>query len=133
VLSSATSMPSLHLLTTKISVPPARLKMVTRPRLTQRMNTALRGALTLIVAPAGWGKTTLLSAWHVDASRGAWPLAWVSLDASDNDSSRFWTYFISALTTLHPGVGEYPLALLYYSSSRHIDVIFSSITYDINL
>src|SRR6266571_6299609 len=67
-LSSAASMPSLHLLTTKISVPPARLNMVTCPRLTQRMNTALRGTLTLIVAPAGWGKTTLLSAWHADAN-----------------------------------------------------------------
>src|SRR6266496_3868238 len=82
-LSSATSMSSLHLLTTKISVPQARLNMVTRPRLTQRMNTALRGTLTLIVAPAGWGKTTLLSAWHADANPGAWPLAWVSLDEGD--------------------------------------------------
>src|SRR5438270_3617454 len=50
-LSSATSMPSLHLLTTKISVPPVRLKMVTRPRLTQCVNTALRGTITLLVAP----------------------------------------------------------------------------------
>src|SRR5437667_4774839 len=126
-LSSAASLPSLHLLTTKISVPPARLNMVMRPRLTQRMNTALRGALTLIVAPAGWGKTTLLSAWHVDASRGAWPLAWVSLDASDNDPSRFWTYVISALNTLHPGVGETPLALMYSSSSPPIEDVLTSL------
>ncbi|MFL5653768.1 MAG: LuxR C-terminal-related transcriptional regulator, partial [Ktedonobacteraceae bacterium] len=126
-LSSATSMPSLHLLTTKISVPPARLNMVTRPRLTQRMNTALRGTLTLIVAPAGWGKTTLLSAWHADASPGAWPLAWVSLDEGDNDPIRFWTYVIGALDTLHPGVGETPLALMYASSSPPIGDVLASL------
>src|SRR6266487_718279 len=126
-LSSATSMPSLHLLTTKISVPPVRLNMVTRPRLTQRMNTALRGTLTLIVAPAGWGKTTLLSAWHADPSHGTLPLAWVSLDASDNDPIRFWTYVIAALNTLHPGVGETPLALFYASSSPPIEAVLTSL------
>src|SRR5437588_5341308 len=105
-LSSATSMPSLHLLTTKISVPPARLNMVMRPRLTQRMNTALRGALTLIVAPAGWGKTTLLSAWHADANAGGWPLAWVSLDEGDNDPIQLWTYVISSVNTLPPELGD---------------------------
>ncbi len=126
-LSSATSRPSLHLLTTKISVPPVRLNMVTRPRLTQRMNTALGSALTLIVAPAGWGKTTLLSAWHADASPGAWPLAWISLDAGDNDPIRFWTYVISALDTLHPGVGETPLALMYASSSPPIEDVLASL------
>src|SRR6266700_3528109 len=101
--------------------PPARLNMVTRPRLTQRMNTALRGTLTLIVAPAGWGKTTLLSAWHADASPGVLPLAWVSLDEGDNDPIRFWTYVISSLNTLHPGVGETALALMYASSSPPIE------------
>jgi LuxR family maltose regulon positive regulatory protein len=125
--SSGSSMPSLRLLTTKMSIPPARLNMVTRPRLTQWMNAAIRGALTLIVAPAGWGKTTLLSAWHTDASRGAWPLAWVSFDEGDNDPSRFWTYVISALNTLHPGVGETPLALMYASSSPPIEDVLSSL------
>ena len=114
-LSSATSLPSLHLLTTKITVPPARPNMMLRPRLTQRMNAAMRSPLTLIVAPAGWGKTTLLTAWHVEVSHSAWPLAWVSLDASDNDPLHFWTYVISTLHSLHPGVGEIPLALLYAS------------------
>ncbi len=126
-LSSATSMPSLHLLTTKISAPPGRLKVVTRPRLIQWMNTAVRGTLTLIIAPAGWGKTTLLSTWHAHASPGAWPLAWVSLDAGDNDPIRFWTYVISALNTLHPGVGETPLALMYASSSPPIEDVLTSL------
>ncbi len=125
--SSVTGTPSLHLLATKISVPPARLSMVTRPRLTQQMNAAMRGALTLIVAPAGWGKTTLLGAWHTEASRGAWPLAWVSLDVSDNDPTRFWTYVIAALNTVHPGVGETSLALLYSSSLPPIEVVLTSL------
>src|SRR5947209_3987375 len=125
--SSVASAPSLHLLTTKISVPPARLSMVMRPRLTQQMNAAMRGALTLIVAPAGWGKTTLLGAWHAEASRSAWPLAWVSIDASDNDPIRFWTYVITALDTLHPGVGETALALLYATSLPPIETVLISL------
>jgi LuxR family maltose regulon positive regulatory protein len=124
-LSSVTGMPSLHLLTTKISVPPARLNMVMRPRLTQQMSTAMRDPLTLIVAPAGWGKTTLLSAWHAGSSLSAWPLAWVSLDEGDNDPIRFWTYVIAALNSLHPGVGETPLALLYASSSPPIEAVLT--------
>jgi len=91
------------------------------------MNAAMRGALTLIVAPAGWGKTTLLGAWHTEASRGAWPLAWVSLDVSDNDPTRFWTYVIAALNTVHPGVGETSLALLYSSSLPPIEVVLTSL------
>src|SRR6266487_846239 len=121
--SSVISTPSLHLLTTKISVPPPRLNMVTRPRLMERLNAAKRGTLTLIVAPAGWGKTTLLSAWHADASRSAW----VSLDEGDNDPIRFWTYIISALNTLHPGVGETTLALMYAASSPPIEDVLTSL------
>jgi len=76
------------------------------------MNAAIQGTLTLIVAPAGWGKTTLLHAWHADASCMNWPLAWVSLDAGDNDPIRFWTYVITALNLMQPGVGTLPLTLL---------------------
>ncbi len=115
--SSGTGMPSLHLLKTKLSVPPTRSNTVARPRLTHLMHAAIRGPLTVIAAPAGWGKTTLLHAWHAEASRGGRSLAWVSLDADDNEPLRFWTYVLTALNTLHPGVGETPLALLYAASS----------------
>jgi len=124
---SAINMTSLHLLTTKISVPSLRLNMVTRPRLTERLNAAMKSPLALIVAPAGWGKTTLLSAWHAEASLSAWPLAWVSLDAGDNDPIRFWTYVLAALNTAHPGVGETPLALMYASSSPPIEDVLTSL------
>jgi len=124
---SGTGMPSLHLLTTKLSVPPVRLDMVSRPRLMERMNSAVRGPHTLIVAPAGWGKTTLLHAWHADASRKNCPLAWVSLDAGDNDPIRFWTYVLAALNTLHPGVGETPLALLRAASPPPIEAVLTTL------
>jgi LuxR family maltose regulon positive regulatory protein len=124
---SAISMPSLHLLATKISVPSLRLNVVTRPRLTERLNAAMKGQLALVVAPAGWGKTTLLSAWHAEASFNTWPLAWVSLDAGDNDPTRFWTYVLAALNTVHPGVGETSLVLMYGSSSPPIEEVLTSL------
>ncbi len=126
-LASGTGMPSLQLLTTKIAVPPTRLNIVPRPRLTQLMNAAIQGPLTLLIAPAGWGKTTLLHAWHTDPSRSSRPLAWVSLDADDNDPNRFWTYVIAALNTLHPGVGETSLALLYASPPSSIEAVLTSL------
>jgi len=125
--SSTASTPPFHLLATKISVPPARLHMVPRPRLTQRMHAAIRGPLTLTAAPAGWGKTTLLKAWHADADRSSWPLAWVSLDASDNEPIRFWTYVLTALNTLHPGVGEIPMAQLYASPPPPIEAVLTTL------
>ncbi len=121
------NLPSRHLLKMKISVPPTRQNVVMRPRLKQRMNAAIRGTLTLVVAPAGWGKTTLLHAWHAEASRKHWPLAWVSLDASDNDTNRFWTYVISSLNSLYPDVGETPLALLYSASPPPIEDVLTAL------
>ena len=123
---------SFPLLKTKISVPPTRQNIVMRPRLMQRMNAATRGILTLVVAPAGWGKTTLLHTWHAEVSHSAWPLAWVSLDASDNDPTRFWTYVLTALNTLHPGVGEAPLALLYASSPPPIEDVLTPLLSALN-
>lgn len=105
-------LPRDPLLTTKLALPPARPVLVPRPRLTDRLDAGLRCKLTLIAAPAGYGKTTLVSAWHATGSGSAWPLAWVSLDASDNDPVHFWTYVIAALQTLHDSLGADALALL---------------------
>ncbi len=123
--SSSTDLPSLHLLATKLAVPLTRLNIVPRPRLTQLMHAAIQGLLTLLIAPAGWGKTTLLHAWHADADRAAWPLAWVSLDMGDNDPVRFWTYVITALDTLYSGVGGTPLTLLYASPPLPIEAVLT--------
>ena len=100
------------LVTTKLALPPARPALVPRPRLMDRLEAGLQRKLTLIAAPAGYGKTTLVSAWHATAPGSAWPLAWLSLDVGDNDPVRFWSYAIAALQTLHAGLGADALALL---------------------
>ena len=100
--------PQPLLLTTKLYLPPARTNLVSRPRLTQRLDEGLTRKLTLISAPAGFGKTTLLSAW---IPQSQWCVTWVSLDEGDNDPTRFWSYFIAGLQQLNPGLGENALSL----------------------
>jgi LuxR family maltose regulon positive regulatory protein len=104
--------PHAPLVTTKLALPPARPALVPRPRLMDRLEAGLQRKLTLIAAPAGCGKTTLVSAWHATAPGSAWPLAWLSLDVGDNDPARFWSYAIAALQALHAGLGADALALL---------------------
>jgi len=100
------------LLKTKLNIPPIRPQLVSRPRLTERLKEGLKCNLILISAPAGFGKTTLLSEWSRQ-SRPNIQTAWVSLDEGDNDPIRFWDYFIAALQTLQPAVGENALTLLH--------------------
>ena len=97
------------LLTTKLYIPPVRPELVSRPRLIEQLNAGLHRKFTLISAPAGFGKTTLLSEWVQQSER---PTAWLSLDEGDNDPVRFWTYFITALQTVQTDIGESALAAL---------------------
>ena len=83
------------LLTVKLTVPPGRDGEVTRDRLLQRLE-ASRGRLCAVIAPAGWGKTRLLSQWATAASVSR-RVAWLSLDASDDDPHRFWTYLMTGV------------------------------------
>src|SRR5579863_1394812 len=103
------------LLKTKLYVPRSRRGLVPRPRLSERLERGAASRLVLVSAPAGFGKTTLLSEWL--AAGPATPAgerlaAWLSLDRGDNDPASFWTYVIAALRTAAPGVGEDALALL---------------------
>src|SRR5947199_278359 len=75
-----------------------------RARLFERIEAGLRGKLTLIAAPAGFGKTTLLSAWRTTNEGSKIQFAWVSLDSTDNDPRLFWSYVLSALDSVSPGV-----------------------------
>lgn len=86
-------------LATKLYIPPVRPNAVSRPRLIERLNGGLRGGsgVTLISAPAGFGKTTLVSEWISSCNL---PAAWLSLDAGDNDPIRFLTYLVAAFQTL---------------------------------
>ncbi len=96
------------LLRTKFYVPPMRSELVSRPRLIERLNAGLCGILTLISAPAGFGKTTLLSEWaaQVDRVKPQIRFSWLSLDDGDNDPVRFLAYLIAAMQHADPSIGQ---------------------------
>src|SRR2546423_3639300 len=97
---------------TKLYTPPLRPPVVTRPRLLERLNEGLPRKLTLIAAPAGFGKTTLVSEWVEGIERPRARTAWLSLDEGDNDPTRFLTYLVAALQTIAPTIGEGVLGVL---------------------
>ena len=100
------------LVETKLFIPRLRRSMVARPKLGGRLSHAAEARLTLISAPAGFGKTTLLAAWLADATTDNRAVAWLSLDQGDRQPATFWTYVITALQTAVPGVGADVLPLL---------------------
>ena len=100
------------LLETKLHVPRWRRSLVARPRLSERLSRGAESVLTLVSAPAGFGKTTLLAEWLAVAAADGRSVAWLSIDQRDNDPALFWTYLIAALNTGVPGVGAGALALL---------------------
>ncbi|MFN8597867.1 MAG: LuxR C-terminal-related transcriptional regulator [Anaerolineae bacterium] len=102
---------SAPILTTKLYIPPLRPKAILRPRLIERLNEGLQRTpgVTLISAPAGFGKTTLVSEWMATltpANRAGVKAAWLSLDEGDGDPTRFLTYLIAALQTIVANIGE---------------------------
>ena len=100
-------MPEL-LLPTKLCMPQARASLVPRPRLVERLEQGLGGEagfqrkLTLVSAPAGYGKTTLVTTWLQGTGRA---VAWLSLDEADNEPRRFLTYLVAALQKVHASLG----------------------------
>lgn len=97
------------LLATKLYRPPPRAKGMLRPHLIERLNAGLHRNLTLLAAPAGFGKTTLLSQWLDGCAR---PVAWLTLDASDHEPARFLAYLVAALQTVVPEFGAGLMAAL---------------------
>ena len=127
IANTATKTRDSMLLATKLFVPPPAPTMVVRPRLITQLTTGVRRAVSLVSAPAGWGKTTLLSSWHADLSGSGYPIAWVSLDAGDNDPVRFWSYVLVALNTLHGGASDAALALLRSPQPPPIEPVLTSV------
>ncbi len=117
------------LLSTKFFIPHTRGNAVSRPRLTQVLNEAVNQRLTLVSAPAGFGKTALLNEWIPLSKRC---VTWLSLDKSDNDLVRFWTYVIGALRALHDQFGRNTLALLQSPEPPAHDVLLTSLINEIN-
>ena len=97
------------LLATKLNVPGLRPDLVPRPRLAQRLDEGGGRGLVLVCAPAGYGKTVLLAEW---VRRGRHRVAWLSLDAGDNDPARFWRHMVAALDRVRPGISERMAPLL---------------------
>jgi LuxR family maltose regulon positive regulatory protein len=110
------------LLATKLFVPRARPSLVSRPRLLERLGKALDYGLVLVSAPAGFGKTTLVGEWVAGCEL---PVAWLSLDEGDNDPARFLTYFVAALQTVTPKIGQGVLATLQSPQPPPIESILS--------
>lgn len=97
------------ILTTKLYIPAPRPNLVHRHRLIEQLESGLHGKLTLLSAPPGFGKTTLLSDWVASENH---PTAWISLDAEDNDQNRFFSYLLSALGTIGVEVDESQISTL---------------------
>jgi len=105
---------STPILATKLYIPPRRSHIVLRPRLIERLDEGLHRRLTLISAPAGFGKTTLVSEWVAGCERfdPKVHIAWLSLDEGDSDPARFMAYLIAALQTIRAELGEGLLPIL---------------------
>ncbi|MCO5189910.1 MAG: LuxR C-terminal-related transcriptional regulator [Anaerolineae bacterium] len=119
-----------ELLQTKLYIPRLRPSLVPRPHLIQKLNQGLhlQRKLTLISAPAGFGKTTLVSEW-IDG--GGRPFAWVSLDERDGDLSHFLTYFVAALQTVVPNIGQRVLEILQGAQQPATDPLLTSLLNEI--
>src|SRR5215208_599980 len=136
---------SIPILATKLHIPQPRPKVVLRPRLIARLNEGLRQSgsfarkLTLISAPAGFGKTTLVSEWVAPLTRFPLPMgeenevraAWLSLDEGDNDPNRFLVYLIAALQTLAVNIGAGVLGALQSPQPPSTESILTALLNDI--
>src|SRR5258708_11965091 len=114
------------LLVTKFGIPLVRSMPLPRKHLLTLLDESRSVPLTLLSAPAGFGKTTLLSAW---ASQSTSQVAWLSLDEEDNDPTRFWAYVIASLRKAGSPVGEAALAMLH---SPHSSLLTGALTSLIN-
>ena len=115
---------SMALLRTKFYIPPTQPTLVRRSRLTNLINGSMARKLTVLSAPPGFGKTTLLSEWVPSSQR---PVAWLWLEEADNDPSRFWSYFIAALQTLQEDLGQDSLTLLHSEGRQALSLHFEAV------
>jgi LuxR family maltose regulon positive regulatory protein len=119
------------LLRTKLYIPPLRPNLVPRPRLIAKLNGGLDGKLTLVSAPAGFGKSTLLSAW-VQQAKIRPHCAYLSLDEGDNDLTQFLIYFVAALQTIEGGIGKGLLAALQSPETVNVEVVLITLLNEVS-
>jgi len=120
------------LLTTKFHIPQPRPELILRPRLIDQVNAGVRNKLILISAPAGFGKTTLVSAWvqHVESHTR---IAWLSLDEGDNDLTRFLTYFVAALQTIDSSIGQRAKVTLQTPGEVNVEAVLTTLLNEITI
>jgi LuxR family transcriptional regulator, maltose regulon positive regulatory protein len=126
---------SMPILTTKLHIPQSRPNVVLRPRLIEQLNEGLSGGpgfgrkMTLISAPAGFGKTTLVSGWLAACP---YPTAWLSLDEGDTELQRFLVYLVAALQTVNQDVGQDMLAALQSPQLPPLEPLLSALLNEIS-
>ena len=119
---------SLPILATKLYIPPLQPNIVRRPRLIERLNEDLHRKLTLISAPAGFGKTTLVSEWLAGCGT---LVAWLSLDEGDNDPAYFLAYLVAALQTISKNIGDGVLGVLQSPEPPPVESILTALLNEI--
>jgi LuxR family maltose regulon positive regulatory protein len=127
VASSEQAIASVPLLATKLYAPRSRPGLVSRPLLVARLDQGAERPLTIISAPAGFGKTTLLAEWLASPRANDRAIAWVSLDPGDNAPALFWAYVITALQTIHSGLGTNALSLLQSPQPPTIESVVTTL------
>jgi len=115
------------LMKTKLFVPQAH-ELLSRPRLIQELNKGLKYRLNLVVAPAGYGKTTAVAEW---ARQNNLPVTWFSIDECDNDPVRFWSYLLMALEQITPGIGNKAAVVLRSIGMPQVEKVISLLIDDI--
>ncbi len=128
VLVDEQRLPRDPLLTTKLHPPRPRGRLVSRSHLIERLQQGMESALTLISAPAGFGKTTLLAQWLAESGT---PVAWLSLDVEDNDPVRFLTYLLAALQIPLSDLSMTVLSLLEAARKTPLESVFTVLTNDL--
>jgi LuxR family maltose regulon positive regulatory protein len=116
---------------TKLHVPRRRRGVVARPRLAERLNRVEESSLALVSAPAGFGKTTLLTEWLASLPARQWSVAWLSLDERDNDPALFWTYLVAAVRRAAPELGAGTLAQLQ-SPQSPLDAVLATLVNELS-
>lgn len=118
----------MPILATKLYIPTPRNKFVLRQHLLERLNAGLHGKLTLVSAPAGFGKTTLVSEWTTQCER---PTVWLSLDEGDNDPACFLAYLIATLQTIASPIGETVLGVLQSPQRPSMETMLTTLLNEI--
>lgn len=120
---------STSLIITKLKSPRVRDDLISRPHIVQRLGDGLGRKATLVSAPAGYGKTTLLRQWLEDCPL---PAAWLSLDENDSDLFIFVSYFVAAVQTILPEAGQATLSLLGVPQKPSLELITSTLINDLD-